>query len=86
MSSRLLHPSDDQPRLIRGLKAGAHWIGISERKLWSLVNCNAVPHRRIDRVLAFVPGELDTWIDAGCPTEADAGERIRKAMRRGVRR
>jgi len=70
------------PLMLRGLRNGATHLGIGERKLWSLINCNAVPHRRIDTAILFVVAELHEWIDLGCPTEPDAAKRVRASLRK----
>ena len=56
-------------------------LAIGARKLWSLTNCGAIPSHRIGRSVRYSPVELRAWIDAGCPTDAGAGDRIRKAVR-----
>lgn len=56
-------------------------LKVGERKLWTLVNMNAIPHRRVGRSIRFVMSELVAWINAGCPTDAGAGDRIRKGAR-----
>ncbi len=66
---------------IRGIAAAARVLSLSERKVWQLVNCNALPHRRVDRAVLFIPRELEAWLDAGCPTQPDAAQRVRAAMR-----
>lgn len=64
----------------------ARLLNISERKLWSLSRCGAIPSRRIGRRLLFDPIELRGWLDAGCSTSPGAGGRVRRAMRREARR
>jgi predicted DNA-binding transcriptional regulator AlpA len=72
------------PLLIDSRKVQA-LLGISPRKLWSLTNCNAIPHKRIGRSVRYDPVELKAWMDAGCATDSGAAERVRAAMRKGVR-
>lgn len=69
--------------LIRGLAGGAQWLSLSEKFVWSLVNRNALPHRRCGRAILFVPDELTAWVQAGCPDEPGAAERVRATMRKG---
>ena len=85
MSSRLLPASGGSPLMLRGLKAAARKTGLGQRTVWSLTNRGALPHRRVGRGLYYVPDELAAWIDAACPTEPGAGDRVRKAMRKGVK-
>ena len=74
-------PTDPTPLMLRGLKAGCRLTGLGERLLWSLVNRNAIPHRRVGRALMFVPEEVAAWVAAGCPTDANAADRIRQGGR-----
>jgi predicted DNA-binding transcriptional regulator AlpA len=65
----------------RGIRAGCQLTGLGERLVWSLLNRNALPHRRVGRAILFVPAEVEAWIAAGCPTDAGAADRIRKGVR-----
>ena len=65
------------PLMVRGLRAASELTGLSTRTVWSLVNRNALPHRRIGRALLFVPDELRAWVRMGCPTDAGAADRIK---------
>jgi predicted DNA-binding transcriptional regulator AlpA len=65
----------------RGIRAGCAMTGLGERTVWLLVNRNALPHRRVGRAILFVPDEVSAWIQAGCPTDAGAADRVRKAVR-----
>ncbi len=69
------------PLMRRGIRAGCEMTGLGERTIWLLVNRNALPHRRVGRAILFVPDEVRAWIRAGCPTDAGAGDRVRKAVR-----
>jgi len=70
-----------QPLMRRGLKAGCELTGLGMNTVWSLVNCNALPHRRVGRAILFVTEEVKAWIAAGCPTDADAAIRVRKGVK-----
>lgn len=63
-------------------KVAASALGIGERTLWSLTNRDAVPSRRIGRLVRYCPAELRAWIDVGCPTEPGSANRVRKGLRR----
>lgn len=56
-------------------------LGLGERRLWELTNCNAIPHRRVGRLVRFAPAELRQWVAAGCPTEPGSAERVRRSVR-----
>jgi len=58
-------------------------LGLSKRRVQALVAANALPFRRIGRLLRFEPAELRAWIACGCPVEPGSALRVRKAMRRG---
>jgi predicted DNA-binding transcriptional regulator AlpA len=60
------------PLMLRGLRAGSALTGLSERSVWQLVNCDALPHRRVGRAVLFVVSEVQAWIDAGCPTKPNS--------------
>lgn len=66
--------------LLIDAKAARVVLCIGERRLWVLTNCKAIPSRKIGKSVRYVPAELAAWVAAGCPTEAGAGDRIRKAM------
>ena len=55
------------PPLLIKARAAAERLAISERKLWSLTNCGAIPSRRVGRLVRYVPDELDRWVANGCP-------------------
>ena len=63
-------------------KVACRLIGIGTRSLWSLTKNGAIPSRRIGRSVRYSPLELKTWMERGCPTAPNAGEAIRKAVRR----
>ena len=69
------------PLLINSKEACAI-LEISPRKLWSLTNCNAIPSRKIDSMVRYSPAELAAWCECGCPTNAGAGDQVRKAVRK----
>ena len=66
--------------LLVNAKTASALLRLSERKLWSLTNCNAIPSRRIGKAIRYRPIELEAWIASGCPTDAGAGVRVRKAV------
>ena len=75
----------DLPRpLLIDSKAATEALAIGARTLWTYTNRNAIPARKIGRAVRYCPDELRAWIAAGCPTEADAADRVRAAMRKGV--
>lgn len=55
---------------------------IGERRLWVLSNCRAIPSFKIGKSRRYCPDELRAWVRAGCPTDAGAGDRVRKAVAR----
>lgn len=63
------------PLLIDSRSACA-MLSMSDRKLWQLANCRAIPSRKIGRSRRFCPDELRAWIHAGCPTEPGEGVRV----------
>lgn len=67
--------------MVRGIRAGCRLTGLGERTVWLLVNRNALPHRRVGRAIMFVPSEVAAWVGCGCPTEGNAADRVRKAVR-----
>lgn len=76
-----IHPDNEEvpssgPLMIRGLRAAGELTGLSTRTIWSLVNRNALPHRRLGRAVLFVPHELAEWVRQGCPTDSGAADRI----------
>lgn len=66
--------------LLRGVAGGAGALGIGERKCWELVNRNALPHKRIGKLICFCPRELRWWVFLGCPDAPNAAEKVRAAM------
>lgn len=77
--------SDLLPLSVRGVSRAARLTGLSERTIGRLVARNALPHRRCGRALLFLPDELRAWADLGCPDDPGAAERVRAAMRKGVK-
>jgi hypothetical protein len=53
---------------------------LGERRLWSLSTCRAIPSYKIGKSRRYCPNELRAWVRAGCPTQAGAGDRIRKEL------
>lgn len=75
-----VNPATGSPLLINSREARAV-LSIGQRKLWTLVNMNAIPHRRVDRSIRFVPSELHAWIACNCPTHPGAADRVRTAAK-----
>jgi excisionase family DNA binding protein len=75
-------PACPTPLMLRGIRSGCELTGLGERTVWSLINRNALPHRRVGRAVMFVPEEVAAWISAGCPTAAGSADRVRKAVGR----
>lgn len=81
----------DQPNgvqrndLIRPLlidaKSACVLLRMGERQLWVLSNRRAIPSFKIGKSRRYCPDELRAWVRAGCPTEAGAGDRVRKAVK-----
>jgi predicted DNA-binding transcriptional regulator AlpA len=69
-----------EPLLIDA-KAARATLGIGERRLWELTNCDAIPCRRIGRSVRYCPRELAAWVAAGCPCEPGATKRVREGVR-----
>ena len=74
--------NERESRTLIGLAAGAQFLGVKERKFWSLVSCNAVPHHRYGRRYLFLPDELLAWVEAGCPEEPGSAGMVRTGMHR----
>ena len=62
-------------------KSAARYLCMSTRRLWSLTNRSAIPCHRIGRSVRYEARELMAWVAADCPTEAGAGDRLRKGGR-----
>ncbi len=73
-------PPTSGPMLIDA-RAACAMLAIGEKRLWTLTNARAIPHRRIGRSVRYSPVELARWIDAGCPTTPGAGEELREVAR-----
>jgi hypothetical protein len=71
--------------LLIDAKAARVLLCMGERSLWMLTNCGAIPSRKIGKSVRYSPEELVAWVAFGCPTDPGAGERVRQAMREGVR-
>lgn len=56
-------------------------LGIKPRTLSKYTQNGAIPSHKLGSVRVYDLRELHAYIDAGCPTTADAGEAIRKAVR-----
>jgi len=72
-----------QSALLVSVPQACNLLAMGRRRLWELSNCNAIPSRKIGKSRRYCPDELRAWVQAGCPTGADAGTRIRKAVARG---
>lgn len=55
-------------------------LSVSDRTLWRITNCNALPCRRIGRSVRYDPREVAAWVAAGCPTTPNSGDAIREAV------
>jgi predicted DNA-binding transcriptional regulator AlpA len=75
----------DSTRLLIDTQAVCATLSLSPRTVWSLTNRGALPSRRVGRSVRYCPAELRAWVEAGCPTEPGAAERVRAAMRKGAR-
>ncbi len=80
MQSNPTPPTATAPLLINA-KAACIILCLGERRLWELSNCRAIPSFKIGKSRRYCPDELRAWIRLGCPTEAGAGDRVRKAVR-----
>jgi len=61
-------PPEDQGLLIDSRQA-ARLLKVSERMLWSMHNCGAMPKPiRIGRAVRWSLEGLKKWVDAGCPS------------------
>jgi len=74
--------SDQLDRLLIESSVAAAMLSISPRKLWELTKRNAIPTKRIGKSVRYSPKDLDRWIDAGCPTEANAAETLNARSKR----
>lgn len=68
--------------LLIDAKAAAAMLALGARTLWTYTNCRAIPSRKIGRAVRYCPAELRAWVDAGCPTEPGAAERVRRGVHR----
>lgn len=76
-----LHMKDPDSPLLIDAKLAKALLRIGERQLWVLTNRRAIPSFKIGKSRRYCPDELRAWVRAGCPTEAGAGDRVRKAVR-----
>jgi len=74
------HP--EHTAMLADSKAIAALLSLSPRKLWALTKCNAIPSRRIDRSVRYDLTEVRAWVAAGCPTDPNAAERVRRGAAR----
>lgn len=51
------------PALLVKAREAARLLSISERKLWELTNCGAVPCVRIGAAVRYSPADLEAWIE-----------------------
>lgn len=72
-------PTAPTPLLIDA-KAACVMLCMGERRLWVLTNCKAIPSRKIGKSVRYSPDELAAWVACGCPTNAGAADRLRKAV------
>ena len=82
------NPTNDDTTAANGawlieLPQAAQVLGVSTRRVQTLVASNAVPFRRIGRQLRFEPAELRAWIACGCPVEPGSAVRVRKTIGKG---
>jgi predicted DNA-binding transcriptional regulator AlpA len=68
-------------QLLVDAKAACPMLSMGRRTLWLLTNRKAVPSIRIGRAVRYSPVELSAWVSMGCPTDAGAADRVRKAVR-----
>jgi predicted DNA-binding transcriptional regulator AlpA len=55
---------------------------IGQRTLWSLTKRQAIPSKRIGRLVRYSPEELASWASAGCPTEPGSANHILEDLKR----
>lgn len=65
--------------LLIDAKAACELLSMGKRRLWSLTSCRAIPSYKIGKSVRYSPPELAAWVGSGCPTEAGAGDDVRKA-------
>lgn len=70
-------PHSPPPMLIDS-KQAASMLGIAPRTLDKYRHLGAIPSLLIGTARRYRVAELMAWIDAGCPTDPDAGDRIRQ--------
>jgi predicted DNA-binding transcriptional regulator AlpA len=71
---------DATPSLLIDAKVARKVLCLGQRRLWELTNCKAIPSRKIGKSVRYSPAELVAWVECGCPTDAGAGDRVRKAV------
>jgi hypothetical protein len=81
VASETNSPTTPAPLLIDA-KAACALLCMGERRLWVLSNCRAIPSHKIGKSRRYSPDEIRAWVRAGCPTDAGAGDRVRKAVAR----
>lgn len=69
-----------EPKMIDA-RAAARMHGVSVRKWWELVACQAVPSVRIGRRVLFDVDELEAWRQAGCPTAPGSAAKVKRLAR-----
>lgn len=62
-------------------RAAMKIIGTSDRTVSRLTKINALPFRKIGRLVRFCPEEIRLWIAAGCPTTPNAADAIRQGVK-----
>lgn len=73
-SSRGERKTADVIPMLVDTSTAAEILAISERKLWELTNCDAVPSVRIGKSVRYAVYELDDWVRQGCPTEPGSAD------------
>ena len=59
------------PLLLTEVQAAA-LLNISQRKVWELAACGAIPSIKIGAAKRFRRSDLEDWVRRGCPTEKEA--------------
>ena len=66
-------------------KQATEWSGLPTRTLARLTACRALPSVKINGSRRYPRAAMELWLAEGCPTEPGAGDRILRAIRKGVR-
>ncbi len=73
-------PTTPPPVLIDTRQA-ASMLGIAPRTLDKYRNLGAIPSVLIGTARRYRVADLMAWIDAGCPTDPNAGAQIREGVK-----